>query len=89
VIGLEVLCTSPRFERKGAARALLEPVLAAADTQGITTWLEATPAGKGFYEKLGFETVDILEFDLSIGGSGLKGIHHLRCMERKARITGA
>ncbi|KAI0125535.1 acyl-CoA N-acyltransferase [Xylariales sp. AK1849] len=79
---LEILCTSPRFQRRGAARALMEPFLGAADTQGISTWLESTPDGEGFYKKLGFKVVDELEFDMSKGGREFRGTHRLRCMKR-------
>ncbi|KAI1646274.1 acyl-CoA N-acyltransferase [Daldinia loculata] len=64
MLGLSLLCTSPKYYRRGAAKALLLPMLAIADAHGLKSYLEATPNGKGVYEKLGFQEVDRLTFDL-------------------------
>ncbi|KAI1112295.1 hypothetical protein F5Y14DRAFT_273366 [Nemania sp. NC0429] len=63
MLGLSLLCTSPKYYRRGAAKALLLPMLAIADDEGLRCYLEATPAGRPVYEKLGFETVEVKEFD--------------------------
>ncbi|KAI8966658.1 acyl-CoA N-acyltransferase [Daldinia sp. FL1419] len=64
MLGLSLLCTSPKYYRRGAAKALLLPMLAIADAHGLKSYLEATPNGKGVYEKLGFREADRLTFDL-------------------------
>ncbi|KAI1502226.1 acyl-CoA N-acyltransferase [Biscogniauxia marginata] len=64
MLGLSLLCTAPKYHRRGAAKALMLPMLAIADATGLKTYLEATPTGKPVYEKLGFEVVDEIEIDL-------------------------
>ncbi|KAK8023763.1 hypothetical protein PG993_011829 [Apiospora rasikravindrae] len=63
MLGLSLLCVSPKYFRKGIASALLTPMLDIADAEGRKTYLEATAAGKPLYEKLGFRLVEVLEFD--------------------------
>lgn len=63
MLGLSLLCTSPKYFKRGAAKALLLPMLAIADAEGLRTYLEATEGGKPVYEKLGFRQVDTLRFD--------------------------
>ncbi|KAF3058211.1 putative gnat family protein [Daldinia childiae] len=64
MLGLSLLCTSPKYYRRGAAKALLLPMLTIADAHGLKSYLEATPNGKGVYEKLGFREIDRLTFNL-------------------------
>ncbi|KXJ90982.1 acyl-CoA N-acyltransferase [Microdochium bolleyi] len=64
MLGLSLIATSPSYQRRGAARALIEPLLALADSQGLQTYLEATAAGRPVYEKLGFREVDVLEYNV-------------------------
>ena len=49
-----VLVTQSR-RRRGLATRLLDACLAAAAKQGLTTWLDATPAGATVYGPLGFK----------------------------------
>ncbi|KAK7973239.1 hypothetical protein PG996_007463 [Apiospora saccharicola] len=63
MLGLSLLCVSPKYHRKGIATALLAPMLDIADAEGRKTYLEATVAGRPLYEKLGFREVDVLKFD--------------------------
>ncbi|GAP85894.1 putative gnat family protein [Rosellinia necatrix] len=63
MLGLSLLCTSPKYFRRGAAMALLAPMLAIADAAGLRSYLEATPAGRPLYEKLGFRAVETHLFD--------------------------
>ncbi|KAH7026090.1 acyl-CoA N-acyltransferase [Microdochium trichocladiopsis] len=64
MLGLSLIATSPDYQRRGAAKALIAPLLAVADRKGLRTYLEATPAGRPVYGKLGFREVDSLEFDV-------------------------
>ncbi|KAK5628705.1 hypothetical protein RRF57_004420 [Xylaria bambusicola] len=82
--GLSLLCTSPKYHRRGAAKALLTPMLAMADTAGLQCYLEATPGGRPVYEKLGFRTVEVKEFDIGALTSGrMKGLYELSIMIRE------
>ncbi|KAK8877505.1 hypothetical protein PGQ11_002451 [Apiospora arundinis] len=63
MLGLSLLCVSPKHFRKGIATALLVPMLDIADAEGRKCYLEATPAGKPVYERLGFRQVEVLSFD--------------------------
>ncbi|KAI1814449.1 hypothetical protein GGS20DRAFT_413331 [Poronia punctata] len=88
MLGLSLLCTSPKYFRRGAARALLEPMLAIADREGLRTYLEATPAGYPVYEKLGFRTVEVIEFDLAaMTGGKQKRVDSLTIMIREPQLT--
>lgn len=82
IAGLSLICTDPKYHRRGAAKALIVPMLDLADAQGIKAYLEATPAGKPVYEKLGFREVDALEFDLGKLTKNLDGIYKLSIMIR-------
>ncbi|KAI0514597.1 acyl-CoA N-acyltransferase [Xylaria bambusicola] len=84
MLGLSLLCTSPKYHRRGAAKALLTPMLAVADTAGLQCYLEATPGGRPVYEKLGFRTVEVKEFDIGALTSGrMKGLYKLSIMIRE------
>ncbi|KAI1806016.1 acyl-CoA N-acyltransferase [Daldinia bambusicola] len=86
MLGLSLLCTSPKYYRRGAAKALLEPMLAIADAHGLKSYLEATPNGKGVYEKMGFREVDRLTFDLKeLTGEDYGDIYHITIMVREPR----
>ncbi|KAJ3552330.1 hypothetical protein NPX13_g11140 [Xylaria arbuscula] len=84
MLGLSLLCTSPRYHRRGAAKALLAPMLAIADAAGLRCYLEATPGGRPVYEKLGFRVVEVKEFDLDALTSGkMNGCYKLSIMIRE------
>lgn len=59
------------------------PMLQIADAEGVRTYLEATPAGKPIYEKLGFREVDTLEFDLDELTEDRHGVYRLCIMIRE------
>lgn len=52
---LELIATKPEWQRKGAAGSLIRWGLERADEEGVETYLEASPVGKGLYEYFGFE----------------------------------
>jgi predicted acetyltransferase len=79
--GLSIICTAPEYQRRGAAKALMEPILKVADAQGIPSWLEASPDGVRLYENLGFKTVEELNFVLC-------GNHPMPCMVREPVVAG-
>ncbi|RYP11847.1 hypothetical protein DL765_007564 [Monosporascus sp. GIB2] len=85
MLGLSVLCTSPKYFKRGAAKALLTPMLEIADAEGLRTTLEATPTGKPLYEKLGFRKVDVLKFDLSQLTKDTDGIYEIAIMIREPK----
>ncbi|KAI1120808.1 hypothetical protein F5Y10DRAFT_282996 [Nemania abortiva] len=84
MLGLSLLCTSPKYYRRGAARALLLPMLAIADAAGLRSYLEATSAGRPVYEKLGFRVVEVQKFDPStLTGGEVRGATTLSIMIRE------
>lgn len=65
------LVTDPDHGRRGAGGLLVQWGLDQADELGLDTYLDASPMGKGLYEKNGFETVKDIPFDLvQFGGEG-------------------
>ncbi|KAI0597284.1 hypothetical protein F4775DRAFT_257131 [Biscogniauxia sp. FL1348] len=87
MLGLSLLCTAPKYHRRGAAKALLLPMLGIADAAGLRTYLEATPTGRHVYERLGFRTVDEIEFDLSTRIEGYETPYKLSIMVREPHNT--
>ncbi|OTA88316.1 hypothetical protein M434DRAFT_80432 [Hypoxylon sp. CO27-5] len=87
MLGLSLLCTSPKYFGKGAAKALLSPMLAIADNHGLKTYVEATPNGKPLYEKLGFRKVDELTFDLKKLTDKFEDIYKISIMVREPKST--
>ncbi|OTA70713.1 hypothetical protein K449DRAFT_380792 [Hypoxylon sp. EC38] len=85
MLGLSLLCTSPKYFGKGAAKALLSPMLAIADNHGLKTYVEATPNGKPLYEKLGFREVDELTFDLKKLTDKFEDIYKISIMIREPK----
>ncbi|KAI1136200.1 acyl-CoA N-acyltransferase [Hypoxylon sp. FL0543] len=83
MLGLSLLCTSPAYFGKGAAKALMFPMLNLADAHGLKTYLEATPGGKPVYEKLGFKEVDELVFDLKKLTGKFEDVYKLSIMVRE------
>lgn len=83
--GLSLICTNPKYLRRGAAKAMIASMLDLADAQGIKAYLEATPAGKPIYEKLGFREVDSLEWDLGKLTNNLDGVYKLTIMIREPK----
>lgn len=81
--GLSLIATSTKYFKRGAAKALIVPMLEIADAQGLKTYLEATPAGKPVYEKLGFREVDALEFNLDELTKDHHGVYKLCIMIRE------
>jgi hypothetical protein len=58
-------------------------MLAIADAVGLRSYLEATPTGRPIYEKLGYRTVEVREFDLTaLTGGRSNGIYRLSIMIR-------
>lgn len=58
-----------------------------ADAEGVKAYLEATPAGKPVYEKMGFREVDSLEFNLDELTKDHHGIYRLCIMIREPKAT--
>jgi GNAT superfamily N-acetyltransferase len=65
---ISMVLVATNWRRRGLATRLLDACLEAAAKQGLTTWLDATPAGATVYGPLGF--VPTLELRrLRLGGS--------------------
>lgn len=52
---ISMVLVTADFRRRGIATQLVDACLGAAEKQGLTTWLDATPAGATVYGPLGFE----------------------------------
>ncbi|KAI1089322.1 hypothetical protein F5B19DRAFT_381590 [Rostrohypoxylon terebratum] len=83
MLGLSLLCTSPKYHRRGVAKAMMLPMLAVADACGLKVYLEATPDGKPVYEKLGFREIDHLTFDLKKLTGGSEETYKISIMVRE------
>ena len=53
---LEIVGTSPKFQRKGAGSKLLQYGCERADKQGVEVFLESAPDALPLYQKFGFRT---------------------------------
>ncbi|KAM3415767.1 hypothetical protein BST61_g9278 [Cercospora zeina] len=62
---ISMLATLCAYQHRGAGRMLLDAILREADDAGIECYLEATGTAKPLYERRGFQTVNVLEFDPS------------------------
>ncbi len=51
---ISMVLVTPDFRRRGIATKLVDACLTAAKQRGLTTWLDATPAGATVYGPLGF-----------------------------------
>lgn len=68
-----LLVVEPEWQRRGLGCLLLEHTLGEIDALGWEAWIEATPAGTGLYERLGWEVVDVVRTDLrEWGGTGVE-----------------
>lgn len=82
-LALQLLCTHPAYHRRGLAAALLEDVLALADAESVTVYLDALDNAVPVYQRYGFTTVDQLEFDRT--KAGLEGTAVVDIMIRRPR----
>jgi len=63
--------THPDHHRRGAGSMLISWGTARADEMGLDAYLEASEMGQPLYERHGFKTVKLLQFDLlRFGGEG-------------------
>jgi GNAT superfamily N-acetyltransferase len=63
---ISMVLVSESFRRRGLATRLVDACLDAATRLGLTTWLDATPAGAAVYGPLGFApTIELLRLRLS------------------------
>ena len=74
-IYMHILTVLPEHQRKGIDRRLLEWVLKQADELGVECWIDATPAGLGLYEKLGWKKVNATRIDLGPYGDESGTVH--------------
>ncbi|KAF1956347.1 hypothetical protein CC80DRAFT_473230 [Byssothecium circinans] len=80
---LNTLATHPEHQGRGAARLLVDWGLQKADQEGLVVYLDSSLAGRGMYEKRGFELVREVTFDR--GEWGGEGVDWWGCMVRRAR----
>ncbi|KAF4548975.1 Hypothetical protein D9617_24g016890 [Elsinoe fawcettii] len=82
-IFLDQVKTLPEYQGKGAGSLLVRWGAELADREGLPTRLEATPFGRGLYEKYNFEKLIEVHHDVSRFGGPAKYTHTL--MVRKPR----
>ncbi|OAX78674.1 hypothetical protein ACJ72_07018, partial [Emergomyces africanus] len=70
---LELIATSPAFERQGHASRLLKWGIEKAERDRARIFLEATPAGLPLYERLGWRVVDTMHVKLGDFGIDAEG----------------
>lgn len=54
----------PEYQRRGIASRLLQWGVDKADEDKLVSWLNARPAGQRLYEKVGWEVVRVIPFDI-------------------------
>ncbi|KAI5461565.1 acyl-CoA N-acyltransferase [Mariannaea sp. PMI_226] len=64
---LELIGVRKEWMGKGVASAMMRWGVERADEDGLPCFLEATPEGRGMYEKYGFRVLDQQEFDTEHG----------------------
>jgi GNAT superfamily N-acetyltransferase len=65
---MAILAVEPKVQRMGVGRKLLEWGLDMADREGLEAFIEASPAGKPLYEKMGWREVGFTDVDLKRWG---------------------
>ena len=64
-LDLKYMNTHPEHQRRGAGKLMMAWGVKNADSHGLVSYLEASPEGQGLYEKFGFVTEKVVDFDLS------------------------
>jgi GNAT superfamily N-acetyltransferase len=63
-VDLHMLHTDPKYQRRGAASALLKWGTERADQLGLPVYLESSHAGHILYGRHGFKDIEIFECDM-------------------------
>ncbi|KAG9196647.1 hypothetical protein G6011_01768 [Alternaria panax] len=78
---LHILVTHPDHHRRGAGSMLLEWGTKQADRARLPAFLESSPMGRPLYEKMGFQTKEVVTWDLA--RYGLEGTDFSTVMLRE------
>ncbi|KAL8713207.1 MAG: hypothetical protein Q9220_002728 [cf. Caloplaca sp. 1 TL-2023] len=81
---LRAIITHPAYYGRGLATMLLRQGLERIDAERARCYLEATPAGKSIYDKLGWAVVDHIQTDLAAYGVPGSHVELTACMMREA-----
>lgn len=65
---MAILAMGPEWQRMGVGKRLLEWGLEKADREEVEAWIEASPAGKGLYEKMGWKEVGFVDLEMGMWG---------------------
>lgn len=83
-----VLVTVPAWHRRGVGRKLLQGYLDLVDEKAWDSWIDASPAGIGLYEKLGWKEMGRAVVDLGDFGGEKGQMEETAGMIRKAKVKG-
>ena len=75
----------PAYQRKGIGSMLLRYGLESLEANTMPIWLVTQMRGRDFYQRFGFEDVDVLDIDFSeyTGPYRGFGVHRSICMIRR------
>ncbi len=65
---MHILAIDPAYQRMGIGRRLLDWGLKIADDEGWEAYIDASPEGKGLYEKCGWQTINTIDLDVGKWG---------------------
>ncbi|KAL1311537.1 hypothetical protein AAFC00_001657 [Neodothiora populina] len=85
------LCTLfvlPEHQRRGVGHAAMQWGMEKADALGLPAYLEGSEAGKGLYERWGFEFVKLYPLDTRAWGSPDAGAHYCKVRKAKNDVSG-
>lgn len=85
----QVVAVHPAHQKRGVGALLMEWGVGAAERLGVPVYLESTPKGVGFYQKLGFEKLKegVLHKREAIGSESDIEVPLMAKMPAAARMT--
>lgn len=87
IVDFGMLHTHPKFQKRGAASALIQWGVKKGEELNLPVYLEASGVGHPLYHKHGFEYIDVHSVDLTpYGGEGI--IHRAPIMMKDAPRKG-
>lgn len=63
---MELLMVEPAYQRQGIGQMIVKYGCDLADRDQVPCYVDGSPRGKGLYEKMGFETRAVEDFDYGL-----------------------